>query len=377
MNKQQSSDVVIIGAGVIGCSIAYHLRKASVEVLVIEREEVAAEASSAAAGLLSPLGALASPGPFTELVLASWSLAPDLMATLEEESGIQVEYRQIGSLHVATKDSEVAALQQQMVAWEALGAEVAWLTGDEARERESLLGSGVKAAISVQKEGSMRAAAVTKAYAEAARRLGARFLLSTEVTGIMQDGARAVSVQTAQGATIGCQHLVIAGGAWSARCGEWFGLTIPVSPMRGQILALKQPRQPLQHIIFDEEIYFAPKLDDTIYVGATVEQAGFDKSLTAGGIAWLLSSALRLAPDLEHAPIVRLWAGLRPWSSDRRPVLGNVPGWENVILATGHSGMGFELSAITGKTITELITTGQTPELIRAFGVERFIQPKS
>lgn len=374
MSKEQSSDVVIIGAGVIGCSIAYHLRKAGVEVLVIEREEVAAEASSAAAGLLSPLGALASPGPFTDLVLASWSLAPALMAALEEESGIQVEYRQIGSLHVASETGKLASLRQQMVTWEALGAEVVWLTGDEAREQEPLLGSDIKAAISVRKEGSMRAPSVTRAYAEAARRLGARFLLSTEVTGIVQDGTRAVSVQTAQGATIGCQRLVIAGGAWSARCGDWLGLTIPVSPMRGQILALKQPQQPLHHIIFDEEIYFAPKLDDTIYVSATLEQAGFDKNLTAGGISWLLSNALRLAPDLEHAPIVRMWAGLRPWSSDNRPVLGNVPGWENVILATGHSGMGFELSAITGKTITELITTGQTPELIRAFGIERFLE---
>ncbi len=374
MNKQQSSDVIIIGGGVIGCSIAYHLRKAGVEVLVIEKQEVAAEASSAAAGLLAPFGSLAGPGPFTDLVLASWSLAPKLMPALEEESGIQVEYRRVGSLHVVSDTNESVALRQQMTAWEALGAEVAWLIGDEAREREPLLGIGVKAAVSVQKEGSIKAPAVARAYAEAARRLGARFLLSTEVTGIVQDGSRAVSVRTAQGEMIGCQHLVIAGGAWSARCGEWFGLSVPVSPMRGQILALRQPQTPLRYIIFDEDIYFVPKLDGTIYVGATVEQAGFDKSLTAGGIAWLLSCALRLAPALEHASIAQMWAGLRPWSSDRRPVLGKVPGWENVILATGHSGMGFELSAITGKTITELITTGQTPELIRTFGIERFIE---
>jgi glycine oxidase len=374
MSEQQNNDVVIIGGGVIGCSIAYNLRKAGVEVVVIERQEVAAEASSAAAGLLSPLGALTGPGPFTDLVLASWSLAPTLMAALEEESGIEVEYRQIGSLHVATQASEVTVLRQQMVAWEALGAAVTWLTGDEVREREPLLGAGVKAAISVQKEGSIRAPSVTRAYAEAARRLGARFLLSTEVTEIVRDGARAIGVRTAQGTTIGCQRLVIAGGAWSARCGEWLGLTIPVSPMRGQILALKQPQSPLQHIVFDEDIYFVPKVDGTIYVGATVEQVGFDKSLTAGGIAWLLACALRLAPSLEHASIAQMWAGLRPWSSDRRPILGTVPDWENVILATGHSGMGFELSTITGKMIAELITTGRTPELIRTFGIERFMQ---
>lgn len=374
MSQQRNSEVVILGGGVIGCSIAYHLRKAGVEVLVVEKQEVAAEASSAAAGLLSPFGSLTGPGPFTDLVLASWLRAPELMPLLEEESGVQVEYKRLGGLHIATTSDEIEALRQQMVAWKQLGAEAAWLTGDEVREREPLLGADVKAAVFVEGEASIKAPAVTRAYAEAARRLGARFALSTEVTSIVLSDSRVSGVKTAQGETIGCQQLVIAAGAWSARCGEWLGLTIPVSPMRGQILALRQPEPPLQHIVFGEDVYFSPKFDGTIVVGATVEQAGFDKSLTAGGIAWLLSSALHMAPALEHAVLERMWTGLRPWSKDRRPILGKAPGWENVILATGHSGMGFELSAITGKTIAELITTGQTPALIRAFGIERFFE---
>lgn len=116
-----------------------------------------------------------------------------------------------------------------------------------------------------------------------------------------------------------------------------------------------------------------PKLDNTIYVGATVEQVGFEKSVTVGGISWLLSSAIQLTPALESASIVELWAGLRPGSPDSRPILGKAPGWDNVILATGHSATGFELSAITGKTIAELVTTGQTPEIIRTFGIERML----
>ena len=119
-------------------------------------------------------------------------------------------------------------------------------------------------------------------------------------------------------------------------------------------------------------IYLVPKIDNTIYVGATVEQEGFDKSNTAGGIAWLLSRAVQLVPELEDAVIVDIWAGLRPWSQDSYPILGKAPGWENVILATGHGPGGFELSAITGKTIAKLITSGQTPALIQPFGLERF-----
>ena len=378
MNTQQSCDVAIIGGGVIGCSIAYQLRKAGVDVLVIERQEVAAEASSAAAGLLAPFGSLTEPGPFSDLVLASWSLAPTLLPQIEQESGIQVEYRRVGALHIAANDSEVEVLRQHMKAWEALGAKMTWLTEQETREREPLLGghskAPIQAAILIEGEGSIKAPAVARAYAEAARRAGTRFALGTEVTDIVQSGSRVVGIKTAQGETISCQRLVVAGGAWSASCGEWLGLTIPVVPIKGQILSLGQPKPALQHIIFSEDVYFVPKLDGTIFIGATVEQAGFDKRLTAGGISWLLNSALHLIPALEQATIVQMWSGLRPWSRDSHPVLGQVPGWENVILATGHSAMGFELSAITGKMIAELITSGQTPELIRPFGIERFLE---
>jgi glycine/D-amino acid oxidase-like deaminating enzyme len=153
-------------------------------------------------------------------------------------------------------------------------------------------------------------------------------------------------------------------------------LTIPVVPARGQILSLRQPATPLQHTIFGNGVYLVPKVDSTIYVGATIERVGFNKSNTAGGLAWLLSGAIQLIPELEHATLANIWSGLRPLSSDSYPILGKAPGWENVILATGHGTGGFELSAITGKTIAELMTMGQAPELIQPFGLERFMGRK-
>src|SRR5207248_10061365 len=119
--------------------------------------------------------------------------------------------------------------------------------------------------------------------------------------------------QTALGEVISCNQLVIAAGAWSARFGEWLGLSIPVSPMRGQILSLRQPVSPLKHILFGEGVYLVPKLDDTIYVGATVEQARLDQSVTPQGIAWLRSSATQRVPPLGTAPIPNIWADVRPW----------------------------------------------------------------
>src|SRR5256886_9676483 len=373
MNTNQTTDVVIIGGGVIGCSIAYQLSKASVQVSVIEREEIAAEASSAAAGLLAPAEVLTGPKAVADLFLASWSMTAEIIAEIEAASGVQVEYFRTGALHVLTNTDDQSSLRRYAEIWRAQVSDVKWLTGDQVYQYEPLLHHTLDAALYVPEAASIRPRLMTRAYAEAARQSGAYFYEHTEVIGLKLDSGKVVGIETAQGQTIHCNRVVIATGAWSAHIGSWLGLTIPVFPARGQILSLKQPATPLKYTISGNEIYMVPKIDNTIYVGATVEQVGFDKSNTAGGIAWLLSSAIQLVPELEHAAIADTWSGLRPWSEDSYPILGKAPGWENVTLATGHGPGGFELSAITGKTIAELITTGQTSALIQPFGLERFM----
>lgn len=372
MHTRHMRTIVIIGGGVVGCSIAYHLQKAGIHAVVIERNEVAAEASGAAAGLLSPLGRLSGPGPFTDLLLASWSRYPELILELEALTGVQVEYQQTGSLRIASTEDEVGLLRERIAAWQAMGIEVEWLARDEVLQREPRLGPCVVAAAHIPTEDSVRAPAMTKAYADAAHKLGAIFYEHTEITGPLRSGTRVTGVQTVRGETISCDHLVIAAGAWSVYCSEWMGFNIPVTPLRGQMLSLRQPEVPLQYIL-SGDIYLIPKGDSTIFVGATAEHAGFDKRVTAGSIATLLHLALKLMPTLENLPIVNMWAGLRPWSPDGHPILGKAPGWENITLATGHGRIGLQSSAITGQTIASLIITGQTPEIIRPFGIERFI----
>jgi glycine oxidase len=373
MSMNQTTDVVIIGGGVSGCSIAYQLSKVGVQVSILEREEIAAEASSAAAGLLAPAEVLSGPKAVADLFLASWSMTAEIIAEIEAASSMQVEYFQTGALHVLTNADDQSSWRRCAEVWQARGSDVKWLTGDQVYQYEPLLHHTFDAALYVPEAASIRPRLMTRAYAGAARKYGANFYEHTEVAGIQQQSGKVVGVKTAQGQTMGCDCVVIATGAWSAHIGSWFGLNIPVFPARGQILSLRQPATPLKHTIIGNGIYIVPKIDNTIYVGATVEQAGFDKSNTAGGITWLLSSAIQLVPELEHAAIVDIWSGLRPWSQDSYPILGKAPGWENVILATGHGPGGFELSAITGKTIAELITSGQTPALIQPFGLERFM----
>jgi glycine oxidase len=379
----QSTDIVIVGAGVIGCAIAYFLRKAGIEVMVIEREEIAAESSGAAAGLITQLGGLGGPAPFTALMLESWSLLAQLIAELEETSGVDIGYRQTGILRAVLSEAEGEQMRKLVPVCQRMGIEMQWVSREEVLEMAPLTPQALGAAYAPQ-AGSISAKAMTRAYAGAARSLGAVISEHVQVTGFTTHAARVTGVQTGAGETIACNQVLIAAGPWSTTCGAWLGVDIPVHPARGQILALRQPEQPLKHALMlgaaatlvkyglGSDLFLIPKADGTIYVGSTVEHIGFDTQLTVAGMAALLTDAMQIAPSLEQAPIVKMWTGLRPWSADGYPILGRAPGWENVSVATGHGGIGFEASAVTGKVMAELVTTGQVPERIRTCGLERF-----
>lgn len=372
---QSTKDVVIIGGGIIGCAIAYYLHKSGVEVTVVERGDIGAEASSAAAGLLAPLGSLSGPGPLADLLLASWSIYPALVPELEQASGVHLAYEQSGSLRVARNPKNIENLRKRITAWQPLGLKMQWLTGDEARQREALLAPDISAAIYAPEEAQVKAPHVVKAFARAATNLGAKLCAHHNVIGMDFHRNKVTRVCTDQGLEIACEHVIVATGAWTRDLERLLDISLPVEPQRGQILTLKQPSSPpppLKHIIFGEAIYLAPKNNGTIVVGATKEEVGFEKHLTAGGIGWLLSTAVRLLPGLEGAAIDQMWAGLRPKTPDNLPILGNAPSLENVILAVGHGSIGIMLSAITGKSIAELVTTGHVPEIIAPFSVERF-----
>jgi glycine oxidase len=368
----QSADVVVIGGGVIGCAIAYHLRKAQASVIVLEQGPIGGQASGAAAGLLAPLGPLPGPGPFADLLLAGFALFPALVPELEDASGIRLGYERTGALRVARKPKSAERLHERWTAWQSFGLQLSWLTGEEARQREPLLSPDVCAAVYAPEESQIQAPQVVQAFMQAATNLGTTLRSHTPVIGIMREGKRITGVQTEQ-EVITCNHLVLATGAWSATWGEWLETALPVSPLRGQIVAVQQPIPSLRHIIFGDAIYAAPR-QAAVIVGATKEEAGFDIQLTFEGVRWLRTTAARLLPALAHTALESAWAGLRPKTPDNHPILGPLPGWENVSLAIGHNSVGIILSEITGQTIAQSIATGQTSDLIRPFSLERFMK---
>ena len=248
------------------------------------------------------------------------------------------------------------------------------LTPEKVSEREPLLFSGLRGAVTIAEEAQVVPVQLVQAYAQAALNLGTLLYDHTEVVALQQAGARKriTGIWTDRGDLLTCNQLVIAAGAWSALCGTWLGIRLPVRPVRGELIALRQPSPPVRHIIFDEgvfdeDIYIAPKPNGTVVIGTTKADVGFDTSVSAGGVLHLLQVATQLLPALANCSIQRMWAGLRPKTLDSRPLLGPIPLWENVTIASGHGGFGVLLSAVTGETMAELVTTGQVPEIIRPF----------
>lgn len=371
MHEKRSVDVLIIGGGVIGCAIAYFLRKAQRDVTLLERGEIGGEASGAAAGLLAPLGPLAGPGLFADLVLAGFSALTSLLPELEESSGLYVGYERTGAMHIIRNPKRIAHLQKRMASWKPLGLQIQWLSGQEARLCEPLLNPDTCAAIYVPEESQIQASFVVQAFAQAAQRTGAKIYSHREVNQLTLEGTRVTGVHTVQGETFTCNTLIVASGAWAAQCGAWLHTDLPIQPLHGQLISLPQTSPPLKHLVFGEAAYLIPR-GSSILVGATKEERGFNQSVTEQGTSWLAATATRLAPALRESRIQAAWAGLRPKTPDSHPILGSLPHWENVLLAAGHNSVGIILSAITGQCITQMLITGSPPPLIQPFSVERF-----
>ena len=369
--NMETTDVLIIGGGVIGCAVAYFLRKLHIDVTLLERGEIGGEASGAAAGLLAPLGPLSGPGSFADLVLAGFFALTSLIPELEESSGIRVEYEQTGALRVVRNPKRIAHLQKRLAGWQSLGLQLHWLSGEEARRREPLLSPDTCAAVYAPEESQIQASSVVQAFACAAQRAGAKIYHHQEINHLALKGTQVTGVSTARGDTFTCNTLIIASGAWAAQCGAWLHTDLPIQPLHGQLISFPQTPLPLRHIIFGEAAYLVPR-GNSILVGATKEEMGFDQTVTEQASSWLSSSAARLAPTLGESKIQAAWAGLRPKTPDSHPILGSLPPWENVLVAAGHNSVGIILSVITGQCIAEMLTTGHTPPLIQSFSVERF-----
>jgi glycine oxidase len=362
------SDVVVVGGGVVGACIAYELAKAGARVTVCDRE-APGQASRASAGMLAPLSEADGPGPFLDLGMESLRLHRPLAEELQERTGMDVGYRQSGLLRVALTEADEVAVRRRRAWHMQAGFAVAWLDPARARDAEPALSRDIRGAAYYDQEYQVSAPLLTRAALQAATDLGAVVRMGLNVEGFLVAGGTARGVRV-PGETIRADEAVVAAGAWSGAFAE-LGPPLPVRPVRGQLVALRTPGTALRHMIYSSAGYLNTKADGLTLVGSTQEEVGFDARPTAAGVAGLLQSVARLTPDLTEATFSHVLAGLRPGSPDGLPLIGRLPGWSGISVATGHFRNGVLLAPITALLITDLLRHGRPRRSLQPFDPAR------
>ncbi len=356
--------VLVVGGGIIGCATAWELAKAGAEVVLFERSTPGAEASSAAAGLLAPLGE-STQSAFARLALASWRLYPDVVRELRERTGIDVEHVTRGTLYPLSfteKAPEAWALVPEF------GVET--LEGKDLHALEPALSPKVQRAVLVRGDHWLNNQRLVIAYAQAAAAAGVELRVGANVTRLLVERDRARGVQ-AEGERVEGDAVLLAAGAWTSELTGGLGARLRIEPRRGQMIALAHTPPVLSYCIHGEA-YLVPRPSGELLIGATVERAGFQRAVTAEGINSLLRAAIELVPSLRELPIARTWCGFRPWAPDSLPVLGPWPGVDGLWLATGHFRNGILLAPITARLMTDWLLAGKPGVDVGDFLPERF-----
>jgi glycine oxidase len=373
MAHQPTSDVVVVGGGVIGLGIAWRAAQAQMAVTVVD-EAPGQGASWAAAGMLAPVTEVHyGEGRLLELNLASAGRWPGFAAEVEEASGRPVGYRPGGTLAVARDADDNAALEDLYRFQLRCGLEVERLRSRECRQLEPGLHPGIRGGVLAAGDHQVDNRALVQALLVACERAGVR-LLAGRVAALATEGDRVTGVVLSDGGTLAAGVVVLAAGCWSGGLGGLAAEALPpVRPVKGQLLYLRGPAdQPLcSRNVRGLEVYVVPRGDGRVVVGATVEEQGFDTTVTAGAVHDLLRAALELLPDAAELELTETVVGLRPGSPDNAPMLGPA-GPEGLVVATGHYRNGILLTPVTADAVAELLATGQVPELIAPFGPGRF-----
>lgn len=383
------ADIVIIGGGVIGTSIAYNLAKRKKKVILAEKYDHAAGASGSCDQHI--ILQSKNPGIHLEVALAS----AEMYKTLEQELDAVVDYHQDGGMILIENEDEMKVMVDFVARQKKIGLDVEILDRKDAAKRQRGLAEHLVGATYSPQDAHIDPFKMNLAFARAARKLGAEILLETEVTGIIMNGDKVAGVKTNKG-DIFADLVINAAGAWAPLIGDTIGLKIPIKPRRGQIIITEPvPNYIIGDILSAQYIVakYNPDLlakssskaaqlgvglavsqtvKGNILIGATREFVGYDVSNTREGIKEVLKNAARLIPGLQQMNFIRIMSGLRPYTSDGLPLIGHVKGMEGLFMAAGHEGDGIALSPVTGRIVADLICDGRTFMDVSAFDANRF-----
>jgi glycine oxidase len=366
----RSADVVIIGGGVIGLTIARALGQRGLrDVCLIERATLGTEASFAAGGILAPQAEADGADQFFELACRSRDLYAEFAAALYEETGIDVELDTTGTLYVALKEGDLKEIDQRCEWQSNAGLGVEKLTAQEARELEPCVSEAVLSALLFPQDVQVENRRLLNALVNSVAKLDVTILTETNVDSLSIERRQIRGVQTSRG-LVSCQTAIVAAGTWSSTIEH--ARAPKIEPVRGQMICFDAKPQLTRHVIYSPRGYLVPRRDGRLLTGSTSENAGFTKQVTAGGISSILANAKEISPQIESLPIVDTWAGLRPRAADGLPVLGPCDEIDGLFYATGHYRNGILLAPVTGELIAEAVVQGQVSPLLAAFSANRF-----
>jgi glycine oxidase len=362
-------DVLIVGGGLVGCALAAELAARGSVATVLESAEPGGEASGAAAGMLTPQSDAREPSAFFDLAVESRGIYPEWTRDLFEDTGIDVGYRKTGLLRCRF-EGEAEGDAVAPLAWQReRGLRLLGLRREDlAAEAGGRLSPEARDAVLFPDEGVVDPRRLTRATWLAACRRGATVRTGTPVLGFRIEQGVCRGVETRDG-PVEAGAVVVAAGAWASFDGR-LPVSLPVEPVRGQIVELELPHPPLERIVASDEVYVVPRPDGTVLVGSTIEHVGFRKAVTASALHRLIGAAVRLIPAIASASLVRAWSGLRPGTPDGLPILG-VCSVGRLFLAAGLFRSGILLAPATARILADLLLGGPARDL-SPFSIERF-----
>jgi glycine oxidase len=383
----------VVGAGVVGTTIAYELAVAGLDVVILEKESIGRGSTGHGHGIISLVGKDFRPGPHFELGVTSAEMYGDFCARVQEDAGVDPMYHELPGISFAVVEEEAQIFRDFMERESARGLiEMRWLDADECREIEPLLTEDAIGGV-YHAHGQVDAYRLSIAAVAAVERRGGR-MLTGGATRVIRRNGRVTGVAHARG-EIACEHVVLAAGAWVGTFAESLGIPLPVRPLHGEVLHVRLAGDPVRAFILTAlHGPILPKKDGTLMVGSIggVTMSGmdvdakhvfdpfdttppvFDEGPTQAGRDMMIERAVRVMPALADAALTAHLAGVRPLSADRMPLIGPVPGIEGAWLATGHGTKGIHLAPVTARMVADYVVNGRLDAAIpaQAFLPERF-----
>jgi glycine oxidase len=367
-------DVIIIGGGVIGSSIAYQQAKCGKKVLVLEKDRLTLEASSAAAGMLGAQAEIDEHISMLKLALKSRAMFPSLTRELEECTGVDIGLVNKGMIKVAETEDEVINLKKQISFHRDWDQAVKWLTPEELQEKEASLSPSLLGGMYIPNDGQLIAPRFSLSFAKGAMKYGADFLEYSEAVDFLIKNGCIQGIVTATD-TFYTENAVVTIGAWTSQLLAKVNVEMDVYPVKGECFSVI-PRVPLisSTIFSDLGCYIVPKKDGRVIVGATSYPNTFDKTVSLQGLSKLMECARSILPEIGSAKWEKSWAGIRPQTGDGLPYIGAHPYYKGLYIAAGHYRNGILLSPITGKMVSDMLNGTVTEEdssLYHFFRIDR------